>query len=312
MPNRATPFVLAVLLAAPAALAFEEPRGSSAAEDPIPEEAPSAKGGTLDTVVDVKGNRFRIKLTHGAQIEGVLASGVKWERLDEFGEYEECKETEKGAGLRLGYVLGMEGDILILRKDIADIRDLGALTDDEQRAIRDKVIAARKKVIEQREKALREELKRMAEEAKQADARAKDTEAQSKAKEKVSEQETIKKGDDLLKRFPPEEWSEKRMKDILQREIVSGIFRNAEEREFIDNFKAWQAADTRRRETEGLPPASEETKEEDKDAPMKKPAYKKPVEKLPVETRPAEKTPPGEPKPVEEPKPEEKKPEGGY
>ena len=313
MPTRATPFVLAVLLAAPAVLAFGEPaRGASPAEDPIPEDSPASRAGTLDTHVDVKRNRFRIKMTHGAQIEGVLASGVKWERLDEFGEYEECKETEKGAGLRLSYVLGMEGDILILRKDIADIRDLGALTDEEQRAIRDKVIAARKKVIEQREKALREDLRRMAEEAKQADARARDSEAKDKAKDKATEEETIKRGDDLLKKFPPEEWSEKRMKDILQREIVSGIFRNAEEREFIDNFKAWQAADARRRETEGLPPASEENREEDRDAPVKKPAYRKPVEKLPVETRPAEKSPPGEAKPLEEPKPEEKKPEGGY
>ena len=146
----------------------------------------------------------------------------------------------------------------------------------------------------------------------QADARARDSEAKDKAKDKATEEETIKRGDDLLKKFPPEEWSEKRMKDILQREIVSGIFRNAEEREFIDNFKAWQAADARRRETEGLPPASEENREEDRDAPVKKPAYRKPVEKLPVETRPAEKSPPGEAKPLEEPKPEEKKPEGGY
>lgn len=299
------PFVLAVLFAAPAALAFEEPARKPAgkaksAVDPADElaaEEAAARLAAVDTLVEVKGNRFRIKMTHGAQIEGVLATGVKWERVDERGEYSECKETDKGAGLRLSYVLGMEGDILILRKDIADIRDLGALTDEETRAIRDKVIAARRKVIEQREKTLREDLKRMAEEQKQADARAGQTEGQRKAKEKEAEEVEAKRGDELLKKFPPEEWSEQRMKDILQREIVNGIFRNAQEREFIDNFKAWLAADTRRRENEGLPPVSEEEK---KDEPMKKPAYKKPVEKLPVENRPAEKTPP-----------EEKKPEGG-
>ena len=306
MRSRATPFVLAVLFAAPAALGFEEPRqpaGKKAPVDPAAElaaEEAAARLAAVDTLVEVKGNRFRIKMTHGAQIEGVLAAGVRWEKLDERGEYEECKETEKGAGLRLSYVLGMEGDIHILRKDISDIRDLGALTDEETRAIRDKVIAARRKVIEQREKALREDLKRMAEEQKQADARAGDTEAKRQAKDKAAEDAEIKRGEELLKKFPPEEWSEQRMKDILQREIVNGIFRNAQEREFIDNFKAWMAADNRRRDIEGLPPVEEGKGEEKKDEPMKKPAYKKPVEKLPVENRPAEKTPP-----------EEKKPESG-
>jgi len=268
MPNRATPLLLAVLLAVPAALAAEDPTRQPPAPPPTPspeggdpqpspdpapageEAAPSGKPAVVDENVDVRGNRYRIKLTHGAQIEGVLPAGVKWERLDQFGEYEECKETDKGSGLRLSYVLGMEGDIHILRRDIADIRDLGALTDEEQRAIRDKVIAARRKVIEQREKALREDLRRMAEEQKAADARAGEDDAQRKAKEKAAEEKEIKKGEELLKKFPPDQWSEQRLKDILQREIVNGIFRNAEEREFIDNFKAWQAADTRRRAEE--------------------------------------------------------------
>jgi hypothetical protein len=111
MRSRATPFVLAVLFAAPAALGFEEPRqpaGKKPAVDPADElaaEEAAARLAAVDTLVEVKGNRFRIKMTHGAQIEGVLASGVKWERLDERGEYEECKETDKGSGLRLSYVL---------------------------------------------------------------------------------------------------------------------------------------------------------------------------------------------------------------
>jgi hypothetical protein len=311
MPTRATSFVLAVLLAAPAASALEDPLPPPNpvlrdGEEPAPQEvgpAPAEDGepAVVDTVVEVRGNRYRIKLAHGAQIEGVLPSGVKWERLDQYGEYEECKETEKGAGLRLGYVLGMEGDIHILRKDITDIRDLGALTDEEQRAIRDRVIAARKKVIEQREKALREDLRRMAEEQRERDAQAAGQNQKSKEKEKAAEQAETKRGEELLKKFPPDQWSEQRLKDILQREIVNGIFRNAEEREFIENFKEWQAAQAKRQDAGDGPPPSpppaEEKKEEETDG-----KKGKKMEKVPVETRPAEKTPP-----------EDKKPEsGGY
>ncbi|HEU4395925.1 MAG TPA: hypothetical protein VFS92_10190, partial [Planctomycetota bacterium] len=118
MRSRATPFVLAVLFAAPAALGFEEPRQPAGTgkppADPAAElaaEEAAARLAAVDTLVEVKGNRFRIKMVHGAQIEGVLAAGVRWEKIDEQGEYEECKETDKGAGLRLSYVLGMEGDI---------------------------------------------------------------------------------------------------------------------------------------------------------------------------------------------------------
>ena len=57
-------------------------------------------------------------------------------------------------------------------------------------------------------------------------------------------------GGPLLARFPPPEWGEDRMKSILEREIRTGVFRNDEEREFIDNFPAWKRALERRRAAE--------------------------------------------------------------
>jgi len=260
---------LVVLLVAPAAaLALEDPTkqgplpgGSGPAPSPQPapsgDPAPSDEGGggsgrqaEVDTNVDVRGNSFEIKLVNNARIEGILPQGKRWERLDQFGEYEECEENDKGAGLRLHYVLGMEGETFIKRQDIDSIRDLGALTDEQKRSIRDQVIAQRKKLIEEREKALREELRRMAEEAREAEARAAEATGRKRAEERAATEAEIKKGEDLLKKFPPESWSEQRAKDILHREIVNGIFRNTEEREFIDNLPAWKSALERRKAAE--------------------------------------------------------------
>jgi hypothetical protein len=267
MLRRSLAQALVALLAAPAAaLALEDPTkqgplpGSGPAPAPAPaDEGPAPEDDTggatgakaeIDTNVDVRGNSFEIKLVQGARISGVLPSGKRWERLDQFGEYEECEENAKGAGLRLHYVLGMEGEIFIKRLDIAEIKDLGALSDEQKRLIRDQVIAQRKKLIEEREKALREELRRMAEEQREADARAAEASGRKKAEERAVTEAEIKKGEDLLKKFSPDTWSEQRAKDILHREIVNGIFRNAEEREFIDNLPAWKAALERRKEAE--------------------------------------------------------------
>jgi len=243
MLRRRLAVALAVLFAAPAAaLAQDAKPRKPAAEDSYEGDVEPQPRQEVDTQVDVRGNRFSMKLATGARIEGVLPQGKRWERLGDVGEYEECAETDKGAGLRLYYVLGMEGDIFIKKVDIAEIRDLGALTDEQMRAIREKVISQRKKVIEEREKTLREELKRMAAERKQEEARASEEKGRKKAEEKAAGEAEMKKGEELLKKFPPDQWSEQRAKDILHREIVNGIFRNAEEREFIDNLKEWKAA----------------------------------------------------------------------
>jgi hypothetical protein len=249
MLRRRLAIALAVLLAAPAA--------ARAQEEPEKAPAPSAPAQEVDTQVDVRGSRFEVKLVHGSRIQGVLPQGKRWERLDADGEYEECAETDKGSGIRLYYVLGLEGDIFIRRQDITELRDLGALTEEQVRAIRDQVIAQRKKVIEEREKALREELRRMAEEKKAQEARSAEETGRKKAEEKAATEVEVQKGEELLKKFPPEEWSEQRAKDVLHREIVNGIFRNAEEREFIDNLKAWKAALARRAAEEEKPAPDE-------------------------------------------------------
>ena len=61
-------------------------------------------------------------------------------------------------------------------------------------------------------------------------------------------------GGPLLAKFPPPEWGEHRVKQVLEREIRTGVFRSDEEREFIDNFPAWKRALERRQGAESTPP----------------------------------------------------------
>lgn len=245
----AAPFALASLLALPAR-SFAQGAGEAEAEAKAAEPIPKAP------VVDapppeVKGNRYQITLKSGAKIEGLLPQGVAWEKRDQLGEYVEAAETEKGAGLRLNYVLNMEGDIFIQKKDISEVKDLGALTDEQKLAIKEAVLKARKKILEEREKINREELARIAAASKEADAKGakgagetkKATEEEKKA---AKEEKDRKRGDELLKKFPSDEWSPKTIEEIKQRSVINGIYPTADEQEFIDNIALWKEAVARR------------------------------------------------------------------
>jgi len=241
----AVPFALASLLALPSR-SFAQDGGAakpdaSAAGKPAPEQPPP----------EVKGNRFRVTLKSGAKIEGLMPQGVAWEKRDELGDYVEATETEKGAGLRLNFVLSMEGDIFILKRDIEEVKDLGALTEEQKLAIKESVLAARKKILEEREKINREEMARIAAAAKEADGKGakgaadgkKETDADKKAAKEAKDRA---RGDELLKKFPDDEWNPKRIDEIQQRSVVNGIFPTRDEQEFIDNIALWKDAVARR------------------------------------------------------------------
>ena len=244
----AAPFAFAALMAFPAP-SFAQGYGEdeSKAAQPIPKK-PAGE----EPAPEVKGNRYRITLKSGAKIEGILPQGVIWEKRDQLGEFSEATETEKGAGLRLNYVLNMEGDIFIQKRDIEDVKDLGALTDEQKRAIKEAVLAARKKILEEREKINREEMARIAAATKEAekggkeaakDGGKKETEADKKA---AKEEKDRKRGDELLKKFPSDEWNPKKIDEIKQRSVINGIYPTADEQEFIDNIELWKAAVKRR------------------------------------------------------------------
>lgn len=265
-PGLALSFAAAALFALPAAgLAQDKDEsvkkgGSSATLPMLP---PRAKE---EPPPEVKGSRFRLKLKNGNVVEGVLPEGLMWEKQGMGGEYDEATETEKGAGLRLHYALGMEGHIFILRADISEMKDLGALTDEQRLALQKLVLDQRRKAQEEREKAFRAEMEKLAR-AEREQAKKEAEEAKAKAEGKVVEKKPAAsaadeaRGDDLLKRFPAPEWGPKRLKDILQREVVNGIFRNDLEKEFIDNFKLWKDAHDRQLKAEGKEPEPEPAKE---------------------------------------------------
>jgi hypothetical protein len=233
------------------------------------------KGGSVGTskakeepAPEVKGSRYRLKLKNGNTVEGVLPEGLVWEKLGMGGEFDEASETEKGAGLRLHYALGLEGHIFILKTEIAEMKDLGALTEEQRLAIQRQILDQRRKAQDEQEKALRKELEKIAAAEKAAQKQAEE-EAKAKAAGKTVEKKPAlsaseeARGDDLLKRFPAPEWGQKRLKDILQREVVNGIFRNELEKEFIDNFKLWKDAYDRQLKAEGKEPEPvEATKKE--------------------------------------------------
>ncbi len=249
------PLALAALLAAPALAQDGGP--APAPKGAAPPAAAPAPQGEVDTHVEVRGNRFRIKLRRGTQLEGLLPRGMAWEKMDQYGDYVEAKEGEKGAGLRVFYVLNMDGDIFIKRGDIEEggIKDLGAPTLEEVLALQQRIISQRKKVVEDREKALREEMTRLVASQKEEEKKAEE-EAKGKIGGGVKETgsgaiaDEVRKGDALLEKFPSPEWSKKRIEEILHRETINHIFRNADEAEFISGYNLWKAALDRREKAE--------------------------------------------------------------
>jgi hypothetical protein len=245
------PVALAALAAVPAAAFGQDVGAAPTTEAPKPAKEPPP---------EVKGNRYRITLKTGAKIEGLLPQGVSYEKRDQYGEYVEAKEDEKGAGLRLNYVLNMEGDVFLRKDDILEIKDLGALTEEQKIALTEMVLSTRKKALEARERINREEMAKIAAAAKEEEARAakeekeggkgagkKDGAAEKKA---AREEKDRKRGDELLEKFPPEKWSAKDVEKIQRRSVINGIFPSNEEQEFIDNIDLWKAALARREKEE--------------------------------------------------------------
>ncbi len=236
---------------------LDPPEGAEEAPAPA---APAAE--EVDTRVDLKGNRFSVTLKNGNILVGVMPNGLVWEKPDELGIYTVAKDSDAGVGIRLYYVLNMDGDLFISRGDIGlddrrklQVRDLGELTEAQKAEIRERILSDRRKVIEDRETRINEELARITAEEEKAKEGEEDAEGEGDAEKKPDKEadeaaEDARRGDELLARFPDPDWSEKRLKEILRREVVNHIFRNDEERDFIDGFKLWKAALERKQAAE--------------------------------------------------------------
>ena len=147
----------------------------------------------------------------------------------------------KGAGLRLWYYNNTDGYIFLPYKQIRTYRIVKQLSQIEVTAIRDTIrdqelkrraeIAARRKIIADRK----------AEKDNQKTTGKKLDELSKKA---VKQQEALEKGKsllDLVAEFPPSDgWGANKIKELHNRRVNLGLFPNAKETRFIDNFESWE------------------------------------------------------------------------
>jgi hypothetical protein len=259
---RARRVTLAFALAILASPALAQDSGSKAETPARPAPAPDAGGAAAEApkeapkpeepTVEVKGNRYRFRMNTGAGMVGILPNGLKWEKRIASAVYAECKEKDPGAGLRIHWVEGMEGEVFVLRETLKEWKDLGALTEDQKLAIRERYLADRAEALAAREKAAKAEAEKLGVLDPLGKPVTEDQAAAAAAKaaaEKEAEA-AAKKGDDLLKKFPAPEWGRKKLDEILQREVNVGSFRTADEAEFISGFKLWSEAYIRKQQKE--------------------------------------------------------------
>lgn len=260
------------------------------AQEAVPESVASAPSAApagqavQDVAIEIGGIRARVVLQRGTALEGLLPLGpAYWERPAPGFDYEETDASDPSAGLRLYFVLGMEGAIFFRKSDIAAVKDLGVISDEAAAAIRQNLLDARRKALEEKEARLKESLRRIlgterVEDAMPAKAApavpvpsapesvpsagaptaapapvaspagapatgpmTKEDEARAKAEARRI------RGEELLAKYPPPDWSESRLETILWRERVAKIPPDAVEAPFVKESDLWIEA-LRRRE----------------------------------------------------------------
>ena len=242
------------------------PSPAPAAEAPSPSSALGAEG-------ELRGMRCRLVLRGRAVIEGVLPEGKAWEKRDEKGQFVPAQEKEPGAGLRLFFAMGMDGEIFIRTSDIKDVVDLGNVSDEIAAALKEKILAERRRLLEEKEELVRKELARiLGSEQAPAPAPASTAplasaetpaataapaaappvaSAETPAAAKISPEEARRrKGDALLDKFPSPDWSEKRYLELYDRIRLAKVAPDTQEQEFLDGFELWKEALGRRKKAE--------------------------------------------------------------
>ncbi len=217
----------------------------------------------------VAGSRARLLLKRGTVLEGILPRGVVWEAQDRLGGYEPVSRDDPRAGIRVYYVLGIEGAMFFRREEIEELKDLGPLEEAREKSIQENVLDARRKALEEQEKKIQAELERILGKRKAGEIGAKPPKAAAPAAEPPPPAagaasaspstkgsaapgkpdpaaERKRKGDELLERFPYPDWSERRAETILWRERVTDMKRDPEEAAFLAGLELWKEALERR------------------------------------------------------------------
>jgi hypothetical protein len=135
--------------AAPDGRGAADSQGATAAQaaagDARPEE--------LTSEADLRGIRCRVVLRRGAAVDGVLPAGINWERRID-GGFTPAKREDAGAGLRVFFVMGMDGEIFVDAAQVGEVVERGALSEEQAEEIRLKILAERRKALDERRKQL--------------------------------------------------------------------------------------------------------------------------------------------------------------
>jgi hypothetical protein len=166
----------------------------------------------------------RITLKTGAEIEGLVSGGLVYERVEKGKFVPTRPELHRDAGLRLHFVDYNEGYLFIRARDIDRIDSEKTLTVGEQSQIR--------ALVKKRQEA-------------SAALAARNAPVNAGAGSAPDAPDSLKETADearkqLFAKFPPSAgWGPGKRDEILKKRWTVGVFPDAIEREFLDNFEDW-------------------------------------------------------------------------
>lgn len=223
----------ALVFAASPALAGDEP-----ATPPAPKSEPSS---------GPNGFHCKVTLVNGRVVTGVVVASGTWERRNTNGAWEGCARDDAGAAIRLRFVGGADGELLLAAKQVASAENQGPVVQadlDRQAAMK---AEAEKNAKEERDR-LRILRKQRADARAEADQRAA-AEAATAAKD-AAEAAKAKAIAEILAKFPPPDWGPERLEKIKHRRLIMDLLPTALEREFMERYDEWVRADAAQQEAD--------------------------------------------------------------
>jgi len=190
-----------------------------------------------------KGDRIQVTFRSGNMISGQLDSKPADPRI-KTADVDYSQAAEITLDVSLEYP-GLNGTMTIAKKEIKEIRLLQNLDPVTRKRLEDEVkrIQAQVSADERARKSSDEERAKAAAAAAKAAAKAEDAQksATTKGEDLVKEADELKRGLELLARFPPDKWGPQTMKEIADKTIRNQRA-TPDERDFSENYALWQKA----------------------------------------------------------------------
>jgi hypothetical protein len=230
--------------------------------------------------------KVEVRLRNGKAVNGVARGGRLVEKLERMGFVPASETAEIGSGIRLWYVLQINGFIFVDYRDIEEVRVQGPVPSEEASSLTRSILDMRKEDEEFRAKRIAE-VKAIESESRRVredEERAKSDKAGGPGEEggagteaprdddaaTVPPEERMRRAEEgraLLKKFPPEDgWTPDRRKSILRREEVLGLEPTDAEKEFLRGYERWKAAFDAAAKPAGGAGAPETKKDENKES----------------------------------------------